>query len=235
MDRRGTQVDDGAGAALSVEAAWALLPRVLAAIGGTPWWQIGEAEIPERIQLLGRAENQVVAAQVSGLGEAFARGLPIGSGFKSGGSWLRGLVALTPAAAVQRAKLAEELTREDLAPTRAAFTAGEIGVGPAAAITRTMTELVAIPAVDATTWAEAQHLLLGHAKQLDARQLGRLGAHLRNRLDPDAADRLAKDEDAQQAARQATLTLEGSGMWWLTASLPATDGALLATALDVLA
>ena len=110
-----------------------------------------------------------------------------------------------------------------------------IGVGQASAITRTLCALDAVPAVDPATWSEAQVLLVSEAKRLDARQLGRVGAHLRHRLDPDGADRLARDEDAQQQARSATLTQEGSGMWWLTAALPATDGALLATALDVLA
>jgi len=144
-------------------------------------------------------------------------------------------VPLTVQAAAQRAQLAEELPRPDLTPTREAFTAGEIGVGQTAAVTRTMCALDQIPDVDPTTWDEAQHLMLGEAARLDAGQLGKVGVALRHRLDPDAAERLARDEDAQQHLRRATLSQESSGMWWLTATLPAKDGALLQTALDGLA
>ncbi|MFL6099195.1 MAG: DUF222 domain-containing protein, partial [Actinomycetales bacterium] len=122
-----------------------------------------------------------------------------------------------------------------LAPTREAFGSGELNVSQAGAITRTMCALDQVPDVDGTTWGEAQQLMLGEAARLDAGQLAKLGVALRHRLDPDAADRLARDEDAQQHLRQATLSQEPSGMWWLTATLPAKDGALLQTALDSLA
>jgi Domain of unknown function (DUF222) len=201
----------------TVEQAWAALPVVFGLVADTPWWRYAEADLRDRIRLLGRAENQVVAAQVAAVGEALTRGVLVGTGYRSGGAWLRGLVALTPQAASQRVHLAEELTREDLAPTKAGFSTGEVGVGQAVAVTRTLCALDSVPDVDATTWSEAQVLLLSEARRLDARQLGQLGVHLRHRLDPDAADRLAKDEEAQQAARGATLIQEGSGMWWLTA------------------
>ena len=58
---------------------------------------------------------------------------------------------------------------------------------------------------------------------------------MRNRLDPHAADRLARDEDAQQDAREAYLVQERSGMWLLRALLPPVAGAALCTALDPLA
>ncbi|MFL6099915.1 MAG: DUF222 domain-containing protein [Actinomycetales bacterium] len=220
---------------LSPQQAMAALPVVLEALGDAPLWQYAEPDLIERVQLLFRVENQVVAAQVAAVGEAVKRGVLVGSGYKSGGAWLRGLVPLTPQAAAQRAQLAEELARPDLAPTKDAFTGGDIGVGQTAAITRTMCALDQIPDVDPTTWDEAQQLMLGEAARLDARQLAKVGVALRHRLDPDAADRLARDEDAQQHLRQATLSQESSGMWWLTATLPAKDGAVLATALDGLA
>ncbi|MFL6098832.1 MAG: hypothetical protein ACJ71T_02635, partial [Actinomycetales bacterium] len=138
MDRRGASfLRDGGGegepvglpespiarGSLSPEQAMAALPVVLEALGDAPWWQYAEPDLIERIQLLGRVENQVVAAQVAAVGEAVKRGVLVGSGFRSGGAWLRGLVPLTPQAAAQRAQLAEELARPDLAPTKDAFTA----------------------------------------------------------------------------------------------------------------
>ena len=217
------------------EQALAALPVVVKMVSALPWWQCAEPDLRQRVQLLSRVENQVVAAQVAAVAEALKRGVLVGSGYRSGGAWLRGVVPLTVQAAAQRAQLAEELPRPDLTPTREAFTAGDIGVSQTAAVTRTMCALDQIPDVDATTWDEAQQFMLGEATRLDAGQLGKLGVALRHRLDPDAAERLARDEEAQQHLRQATLTQESSGMWWLTATLPATDGALLATALDCLA
>ncbi|MFL6098831.1 MAG: DUF222 domain-containing protein, partial [Actinomycetales bacterium] len=217
------------------EQALAALPVVMKMVSALPWWQYAEPDLTQRVQLLGRVENQVVAAQVAAVGEAVTRGVLVGSGFRSGGAWLRAQVPLTVQAAAQRAQLAEQLARPDLAPTREAFTAGDIGVGQTAAVTRTMCALDQIPDVDTTTWDEAQHLMLAEAARLDAGQLAKVGVALRHRLDPDAADRLARDEDAQQHLRQATLSQESSGMWWLTATLPAKDGAVLATALDGLA
>src|SRR5690349_7216830 len=223
------------GEAMDAERAWALLPAVVAAVVGSPWWRAGEDVLLERIRVLARVENQVGAAQVGAVREGLSRGLHTQAGCKSGGAWLRGLVPLTPYAATQRAVLAQQLAGEDLAPTERAFTCGAISVGHAGAITRTMTALDAVPEVDATTWAEAQQVMVGEAGRLDPAQLGRLGLHLRNRLDPDGPDRLAREEDRQQDARSATLVQEGAGMWFLTATLPAVDGAMLATALDVLA
>ena len=114
---------DGRGA-LGAEEAFAALPVVLAAIADTPWWRLAVADLRDRVRLLGRAENQVAAAQVAAVGEALGRGVLVGTGFTSGGAWLRGLVPLTPQAASQRAHLAAELGRADLAPTRAALTSG---------------------------------------------------------------------------------------------------------------
>ncbi len=69
---------------------------------------------------------------------------------------------------------------------------------------------------------------------LDPTQLGKAGLRLRHRLDPGAADRLARDEDRQQEARYAWLVQESTGMWALRGLLPPVAGAALAAALDPL-
>jgi hypothetical protein len=236
MSSRGTVVDDdGARQGLSVEEALALLPQVVAALASAPWWQCSTDELTQWITVLGRAENQIVSAQVTALGEGMSRGLPALAGSRTGGAWLRGLVPLTPGAATQRSMLAQELPATDLAPTREAFAAGAIAVGHAGVVSRTMTALNSVPEVDGLTWADAQRLLVDSAQHVDPAQLGRAALHLRHRLDPQGPERLAHDEAAQHAARFASLHQERSGMWFLTANLPALDGAMLAATLDVLA
>lgn len=217
------------------EQALAALPVVLDTIVGGEPWQVPERELGDRARLLWQVENQVVAQQVAIVGEALTRGVVAKAGHKTGGAWLRGLVPLTPHAAHQRGALAAELPAAELAPTRMAFESGRIAAGHAATITRTMAELDRIPDVDGVTWGEAQALLVEEAHRVDPAQLGKAGAYLRTRLDPGGAERLARDEDLQFEQRQATLVQERSGMWLLTATLPAVDGAKLVTALDVLA
>ncbi len=89
--------------------------------------------------------------------------------------------------------------------------------------------------VDPTTRSEVQELLLATAHEVDPAQLGRAGQRARHRLDPHAAERLAKDEDAQADARTAYLVEERSGMVLLHALLPPVQGALLRAAIDPLA
>ena len=89
--------------------------------------------------------------------------------------------------------------------------------------------------VDLQTRSEAQELLLGTAAQVDAAQLGKAGARIRFRLDRGAAERLAKDEDAQERAREAYLFQDSDGMWRLQAALPPVAGAALHAVLDPLA
>jgi hypothetical protein len=177
----------------------------------------------------------VAAVQVAAVGEGVSRGLHTVSGHKSGGAWLRGLVPVAPYVAHPRGVLAQELPAAELAPTREGFAAGDLAAGHAAAVCRSMRALDRVAEVDAETWGEAQRLLVGEAGRVDPVQLGRAGLHLVRRLDPQGPERLAQDEQAQHAARFASLHQERSGMWFLTASLPALGGAMLHAALDPLA
>ena len=123
----------------------------------------------------------------------------------------------------------------ELAPTAAAFAAGDISVGHAGVVVRTVEAVRDIADVDEVTRGEGQALLLATAVEVDPAQLGRAGLRLRHRLDPDAAERLARDEDAQEERRDGYLVQEASGMWVLHGVLPALAGATLKAALDPLA
>jgi hypothetical protein len=164
--------------ALSAEEAFDLLPAVLDALTSAPWWQCSSEQLAERIQVLARAENRVVAAQVAAVGEGVSRGLHTLSGAKTGGAWLRGLVPVAPHVAYQRGALAVELPAQEMAPVREAFAAGSLSVGHAAVVTRTLGALDRTWSIDPATRSEAQALLVAESVRLDPMQLGRAGAHL---------------------------------------------------------
>ena len=141
-----------------------------------------------------------------------------------------------PGQAAVRAGLAEVIDEVELAPTKASLTAGGMSVSHAWGIARTMKVLDAQPdRIPAKFRREAQELLVLTASRVDAAQFGRCTARLRRAFDPDAATRLAKDEDAQEQAQEAYLLQEGTGMWQLRALLSAKAGATLMAALDPLA
>ncbi len=224
------------GGVLEVEAALGQLSAALDVLTSGPWWQVGDAGLGEAVVVLHRVEARVAAAQVGALAEAGARGLPAAAGARDVAGWLRALVPVTPGQAWARAGLAQALPSAGLAATREAFAAGEVSVGHAGVVARTMTAVAAIPGpVDERTCDQAQEVMLAAAARLDPAQLGKAGLRLRQVLDPDAPARLARDEDAQQEAREAYLVQESTGMWLLRAVLPPVDGARVRAALDVLA
>ena len=207
---------------------------------GIPWWRQTDADLGRAIAAFHRAESCCAAAGVAALGEAIGRGLPAAEGARGGGEWFRGLVPVQPRAAKARSDLAEAFgsaakPNPELAPTSAAFAAGEISVGHAGVMLRTMDAVDDLADVDEVTRAEGQALMLEAAAVVDPAQLGRAGLRLRHRLDPEAAERLARDEDRQQELRQVCLVQEQSGMWFLRGSLTPVAGAALQSALDPLA
>jgi Domain of unknown function (DUF222) len=88
--------------------------------------------------------------------------------------------------------------------------------------------------VDEATRGEVQDLLLETATRVDAAQLGKAGQRARHRLDSHAAERLAKDEDAQFENRNGYLLTERSGMVLVHGLLPAAQGAIFQAVLDPL-
>jgi hypothetical protein len=220
--------------------AFAALAAALDGVAGVEWWRWSEPELAEAVAAVHRAESRCAAAGVAVLAEAVGRGMPLSCGHKDGARWLRSQVPVTPSVAKARSVLAEAFGTAakpcaDLAPTREAFAAGEISVGHASVVVRTMEAVEAIPGIDPQTAGEAQALLVETAQVVDPAQLGRAGQRLRHRLDPGAAERLARDEDAQHGAREAYLFQESTGMWRMSGSLPPVMGAALMAALDPLA
>jgi Domain of unknown function (DUF222) len=220
--------------------AFDVLAAALDGVAGVEWWRLSEAELGRAAALLHRAESRCAAGGVAVLAEAVERGAPISCGQKDGARWYRALVPVTPSVAKGRSVLAAAFgtlakPAVGLAPTRESLAAGDISVGHATVIVRTMEAVEAIPGIDVETTGEAQALMVETAEMVDPAQLGRAGQRLRHRLDPRAAERLARDEDAQHAAREAYMVHESSGMWRLSGHLPPVIGATLMAALDPLA
>jgi hypothetical protein len=223
----------------SAGEAFAGLAAALAGLAEVEWWRLSDAELAAAAVFMHGCESRVAAAATFAVGEVIGRGLPVAAGARTGGQWLRGLVPIAPGAARARADLAEAFGPEaepnpDLVATRAAFAAGAVSAGHAGVVARTVSALVGLPGVDAQTLAEGEALLLEVAGEVDPGQLGRAGLRMRHALDPDAAVRLARDEDRQQELREAWLVQESTGMWRLHGYLPPLAGARLASALDPL-
>lgn len=124
----------------------------------------------------------------------------------------------------------------ELAPTREAMLTGRIGPEQVDVVSQTVEVLCApsCPAdvVDDETLREAQEVLLEYAESFDPPRLRTIAQRLRDRLDPDADDRLARDEDARRRARCLSVSSDPSGMVHLAGALTPEAGAALTTALD---
>ena len=80
--------------------------------------------------------------------------------------------------------------------------------------------------------AEGQAFLIEQAAHFEPTQLRRLASYLQHRLDPDADERLTRDEDAQTRARTLTIASTTGGMVHVDGLLTKECGAALRTALD---
>src|SRR5215217_3440053 len=163
------------------------------------------------------------------LAEVSDRDLPERSGLGNLGAWLRQQVPTTDRREVSRRAaqalfgLDELAGTVDLAPTRDAVLSGDLPTGSALHITQALSRLVppATPAglVDEATLAEAQEVLTGQAAQHDPAVVRAMAERLVATLDPQAGERLARDEDRQAEVRTLTLVREPSGMYLLKGQL----------------
>ena len=213
----------------------------LAGLGQVEAWTVPDDELAGLARGLDLAARLVEAQSMRIAAEAGSRGLPGKRGHAGLMGWIREQTpALSPRVAAARAARTERLftsaAAAELAPTRAALLDGDICAGHADVVATTVQALLppSVPAdlVPAETLAAAQDFLLGEAAHFDPTQLKRLGAYLRHRLDPEADDRLTRDEDARHRRRGLTLATTKDGMVHLEGLLTARTGAALRTAID---
>ena len=204
-------------------------------------WAICEDDLAALTRGLDSVGRLATAQGMRVAAEAASRGVPARAGHARLEHWVREQVpTMSPRVAAAQARRAERLFNSavtaDLDPTRSALLAGEVSADQADLIATTIEALTPpqVPAevVPAETLAAAQVFLLEQASHFDPTALRRLADYLRLRLDPDADDRLAKNEDAQQQHRGLTIIPTASGMVQLDGLLTARAGAALRTAID---
>ena len=208
-----------------------LVVGAMSRLSRAEWWRLQGEELAAVIAMAHQVENQAGCVGVAALGEATGRGIPTADGAKDAARWYRGIVPVTPGQAQVREGLAEVIGDSDLEMTRDALVAGQMSVSHGWAIARTVKVLSSqAERVPERIRREAQALLVRTASRVDAAQLGRCASRMRRAFDPDAAQRLATDEDAQDAAQEAYLIQDSTGMFHLSATLSARAGACLSAA-----
>jgi hypothetical protein len=209
-----------------------------------PLWQRPDASLKTMAAGLDELRRQAEGQTVRVLGEVDARGIPGQDGTRTPGAWLLSVVPdLRPAEAGSLGKRAERLYRSalsaELAPTRDAVEAGTLRPHQEKLIVQTVEQITPpdLPpdhpdAVSAEVIQQAQELLIEYAPVLSARDFHRLVHELRHAIDPNADDRLAQDEAAQQRQRTFVMATEASGMTFVQGLLTKECGAALKAALD---
>jgi hypothetical protein len=234
-----TTVPDDAAQPLAA-ALGAALDAVSDALA-VPTWRLGDGELVEGLQVFEQLARLAAAGSVRLAAQAQQRGLPGQGGHRRLSGWVQAVLPTATGGEAHRlARRAEVLfgspAAAELAPTREALLAGEISGSQADAITDTLTALLppVVPAglVPEEAVAESQTLLLDQAEGCDASALRKIGQRLHAILDPDADDRLARDEAARDRARGLTLSRLASGMVHVDGLLTPRCGQALTTAID---
>jgi hypothetical protein len=183
----------------------------------------------DRVQVLAQ---RVLSLQLGLVREADARSVAAGEGASSTAVWLRDRWRVTPSTAARMVKLAAVL---DARPaTAAALAAGMVNGEQATVIG------AAVKRLPILHHADGERLLLSHADVLGPRELGRVGERLFEVLDPDQADKLAREaveRDEQRAHHERCFTvtdIPGSARVRVSGWLDREAAAILRTALDPL-
>jgi hypothetical protein len=151
---------------------------------------------------------------------------------------VRSLVNVTRGEARHRAEVGAALFTDPvaaaLAETRAAALSGQVSSrhvsAIAAAVVRLSPPSTPVEVVDQDTRRDAQRVLAGQAAVLDPTQTTVLAKRTLAVLDPDAGDRLARDEDLRDLQRGLTFTPDGTGLVQVRGALTPVCAGLLATA-----
>ncbi|GAB3598381.1 HNH endonuclease signature motif containing protein [Angustibacter peucedani] len=235
-----TSATPGVGGGL-VANALAAVDAAIDALAAVPAWGWSSDDVAELVVRVEHQLRRLAAVQLTAVAEASTRGLPSSLGHRRSAHWLTSLV---PGMADHAARRLERRARDlhtsplaaDTRATRAAVAAGDISLEQADVISDTVASLLPprAPAgtVDEQAVAEVEQLLLVEATTTDPVRMQRVATSLRCRLDPDADDRLARDEVARDHARSFTLATLPSRMVHVTGLLTPEAGAAVRSALD---
>jgi len=166
----------------------------------------------ESLGLLTELESlsrQVAALRLAAIREVDSRSAATTVGATDIRAWMRAVLHERPGTAQRMVLLARALDGKHVA-TGQGLAAAEVTLDQAEVIIRA---LDALPrTLDPETAKGAETFLLEQARELDAQALGRVGRHLRQVIDPDGEDRLAREEMASTARRELSLSPDEHGM-----------------------
>ncbi len=214
----------------AVDALEAALDDLVGLVDAGPdgqLWTLPSAELVEATASVHRLGNRVDAVLHAAVREVDARGAALEAGAPSTAAWLRHRLRMHPATAKRLVESAQALHTDPAGPLvqhadaatdaatnadagepqggraalRAGFAAGQVSSEHVQVVAQV---LATLPPVDAVTAAAAEVFLAEQALVHDPKALAQLGRHLRHVLDPDAGDRLAREEERAAA----TQTLE---------------------------
>jgi hypothetical protein len=210
-------------AAHPVAAALAAVDAALDDTAEAGVWSLSDEQLLAAVERSERALARLAGLQLRLVAETDLRALPARHGAPSTAAWLRHRLRLDPRTAGRLVQLA---TDPDATATRAAVGAGQVSPAQAQVIRGT------VAALPPSVRAEAEEFLLGEAGGFDPVQLGKLGKHLREVVDP---DRAARDERATHARRELSIVDNGDGTHAVRGLLDDEAAATVRSALDPLA
>lgn len=201
---------------------------------GVELWQVPDRDLAAGAVRCGRLVSRTTALLTRLLGEVDTRELALCTGACSTTAWTRHELNLIPREARTLVGVATAV-RGGMAVTGAAFAAGDVSLGQAAAITTTIGELPEDVPSEVRDRAESE--LVAYADRFDSAQLTRLGQHILTVVAPEigeAHDAAALERQEQQARRRRELffTPDGHGTVFVRGRLTDEAAAIIRAALD---
>jgi hypothetical protein len=203
--------------------------KVAGLVAADQVWSCSSGDLITLLRVNAELSAVLESIDLSVVREADLRGLAGDDGQVSTPAWLATLLRLHPAEAKSRVKVADILSRRALS-TAAALAEGKLNPGQARAIASALSGIEADASIE--EFGEAEELLLREGRFLHPGQIGRVGRHLKDVLDPDGTpDRAAR----AWRDRELTITDLGGGRHRIRGTLTDEGAAILNAAIGPLA
>ena len=199
-------------------------------------WAQSETEVVDRVEAALRVRAQADAVLLAAaVGEVEARDLARSRGASSTRAWLHGAHQLDPAEASMLVRTGKSL-REGFETTGVALAAGEVSLGQARVIIRSVDDLP--DGLGPELASAAETLMVGHCQTFDPTTLALIGRRLAECIDPEGTQ--ARDEkkhlerdNTAHGKRGLTISPDKDGAGrYLRGYLDTAGGAVIAAALD---
>ena len=179
-----------------------------------------------------RVKAQADAVLLATIGEVEARGLARSRGASSTRAWLHAAHRLDPAEASMLVRTAASL-RAGFEETGVALAAGQVNLGQARVVIRSVTDLPAD--LDPCLATAAETLMIGHCQTFDPSSLALIGRRLAECIDPDGTQardekKLPELEKTAHGKRGLTISPDKTGAGRYVRGYLDTEGAAIITA-----